>query len=424
MNTTDCNSGKTHHQRPGALFLSAIVFAAILTAITSCKTKTGNNTDVIGWGLTNFSSKEGNTLKKMYESLPPAYIIDSFSLFGSHEHYLAVKDLVALSISEIGSRVNDDLLDSLLSWRLAVFYPYSDDEQSILKSLPCIYDYKSDFGFHAYGQLHKRIDSLLNYCPEDIVDVFDRSYLELFLAKYYEMKLSSAFNDFWHSFAELREDGNWFFMDGEIEAFQDYVKISKLVGEKVIAGRTWGRWARLGYYDYLIENYKMRSMAMQYSLFECWGRQADYDYSKYSFESLRDCKDVTPEDVIFEYDRFIKTVYVDTVYAPLTECVSTIEECQESLGKEREAWKNWMQARKYVSETLEREGFDVFKIIWDKSTRNLLLRKWIQLNNQFEHLRFLANDMEKCLLKDDCTVKDLRKSCFAERWDKYKSAGN
>ena len=147
---------------------------------------------VIGWGLTEHSPREGSSYKKLFDSLNPKKLIDNEILLqfgiGSIEHYNAVKDLIALSSAEeitrvdkfLGiTRIDKYLLDSLLSWRLAVFYPYSDDEQSILKTEPCIYDYKSDFGFvlaeviaYAYMFAVRFPDKKINIC-------FDTAFIKI-----------------------------------------------------------------------------------------------------------------------------------------------------------------------------------------------------------------------------------------------------
>ncbi len=472
MNTTDCNSGKTHHQRPGALFLFAIVFAAILTVITSCKTKTGNNTDLIAemeaeelrlkennisrkWintdngldGFIDYDSLACSRYKESFEHITYLRLVpdlDEIVRFRNAEHYYAVEDLLALyadstifqgyyrdsSFNKKANCEGSDLelteKDKIAIWRLYMFYPLTVEEKKVLaENRPSCNADNTDLAYHRFRMLHLRIDSLLKYEPYYIIDYELKRNLAVALYRMYSRAIFEALE---YSREYCREDPLMYALNDEAEAFVNYMASADAVGTELLLrtsdclyfpGSHNYEWK---YLDYILDNWKIRTLSLQYYMFSiyCYSEvniiDGEYPYMK--------CNSISENSVLKEYDRFVRTLREEDLWVEDSlDVVSSLQERRNALLNEKEAWIMWMKARHKLSSVLKNwNRYD--KESFDRSTRNILYRKWIQLNNQFKQLGESSDDIKMCLLKDNCTVKDLRKSCFAERWDKYISAGN
>ena len=108
------------------------------------------------------------------------------------------------------------------------------------------------------------------------------------------------------------------------------------------------------------------------------------------------------QDVSFSETIFTSSM-IDDAYNAYIEQAEGLKEHHDALLHERKMWNEWMANRKTVSKAL---SDDLCKIY--NGCTNLLVRtKLYQLKNQNEGLGLINDDIDRCLLPDGCTDKEL-----------------
>ena len=391
------------------------------------------NTDNGIEGFIDFDRSKCEKYKDIFEHLSYpryAYEYDSDEMavhkIGSLDHYYAVEDLLALYSTDSLSHVffgDSSIRDtaSMAIWRLYMFYPLNDNELAILEqNKPSCYLDMTDLAYHRFRMLHLRIDSLLNYEPFYGVDFERKRNLAKSLYRLYSQEVYEALEC---SMLFSREDTVRFALYEEEGAFLKYLECAKRTGNVFFLGSSYVLnfpgshdpvWK---YEDYILDNWKIRTLSLQYYMFSLYCNSEfnsiDGEYPLTRFGQLSEA------DVLKEYNRFARSLKEEEVWVGNSlGLVSSVHERKEALSQEKEAWTNWMKARRKLALVLEngfwQDGYD--KVVFDRSTYNILYRKRIQLNNQFNQFGEYDEDVEKCLLNDNCSISELRKSCFASRY--------
>lgn len=108
------------------------------------------------------------------------------------------------------------------------------------------------------------------------------------------------------------------------------------------------------------------------------------------------------QDVSFSETIFTSSM-IDDAYNAYIEQAEGLKEHHDALLHERKMWNEWMANRKTVLKAL---SDDLCKIY--NGCTNLLVRtKLYQLKNQNEGLGLINDDIDRCLLPDGCTDKEL-----------------
>ena len=391
------------------------------------------NTDNGIEGFIDFDRRVCEKYKDIFEHLTyPRYAYEYESdemavhKIGSLAHYYAVEDLLALYSADSLSHVffgDSSIRDtaSMAIWRLYMFYPLSDNELAILEQNKpsCSLD-MTDLAYHRFRMLHLRIDSLLNYKPFYGVDFERKRNLAKSLYRLYSQEVYKALE---YSQLFSREDTVRFALYEEEEAFLKYLECAKRTGKVFFLGSSYvlnfpeshnSVWKCE---DYILDNWKIRTLSLQYYMFSlyCYSEfnSIDGEYPLTRFGQLSEA------DVLKEYNRFARSLKEEEVWVDDSlGVVSSVQERKEALSQEKEAWTNWMKARRKLALVLEHGSWlnENDNVVIDISNRNILYRKWIQLNNQFNNFGAYDDVVEKCLLNDNCSISDLRKTCFADRW--------
>jgi hypothetical protein len=108
------------------------------------------------------------------------------------------------------------------------------------------------------------------------------------------------------------------------------------------------------------------------------------------------------QDMSFSETIFTSSM-IDDAYNAYIEQAEGLKEHHDALLHERKMWNEWMANRKTVLKALPNDLCQIYN-----GCTNLIMRaKLHQLKNQNEGLGLINDDIDRCLLPDGCTDKEL-----------------
>ena len=361
-------------------------------------------------GVTTFYNKEQcEQNKRLFEGLVPVEELNNYESgtgIGSFEHFCAIKDLIALYsdstlMSEpLGPWTRE--IDDLVVWRLQMFYHIENNKglkPEEPRVTPC------DFTYEGMRILMCQIDSVLNYEPYTSLDI---GYQMGLTERLYETFVNVLYDRFRVNHGSFYENEILSAAAEEYKAFMKYREACHECAFALINPTTSLPSTTLST-SVEIENMKLQTLSLLYSVvnFNPVEKHATLpgQYSLVESEKVRE------SDVLNEYARLAKsqkeddTFEEDTPYRQMS-----VKERRILIDKEKKAWTDWLKASHKLSEYADAE-------IYQRSMNLVLKHKWRMLNNQYEDMTIYSGDQEKCFLGEDCTVSQLKESCYAERWD-------
>lgn len=372
--------------------------------------RTWRNTDDGIEGITLFYNKEQcEQNKKLFEKLVPIENLKNYEPgegIGSFDHYCAISDLIALYsdstlMSEpLGPWTRE--IDDLVVWRLQMFYHIENnkglkpDEPRVT---PC------DFSYEGLRILMCQIDSVLNYQPYTSLDF---GYQMGLTERLYETFVNVLYDRFRVNHRSFYENEILSAAAEEYKAFMKYREACHECAFALINPTTSLPSTTLST-SVEIENMKLQTLSLLYSVVNF--NPVEEHATLPGQYSLVESEKVRESDVLNEYARLAKsqkeddTFEEDTPYRQMS-----VKERRILIDKEKKAWTDWLKASHKLSEYADAE-------IYQRSMNLVLKHKWRMLNNQYEDMTIYSGDQEKCFLGEDCTVSQLKESCYSERWD-------
>lgn len=372
--------------------------------------RTWRNTDDGIEGVTLYFNKEQcEQNKRLFEKLNPIKDVSDYESergIGSPEQYFAIEDLIALySDTTLYEKYSGSFsVDNLVEWRLSMFY-YIENTKGLKPEEPRVAP--CDFTYEGLRIFMVQIDSVLNYEPYTSLDMEYRMGLcerlyETFVNILYDRFRTNhrSFYDYEAQSAEYEES----------EAFKRYREASHECAFALVNPTTSLPSTALST-GVEIENFKLQALSLLYSVVNF--NPVEEHTSLPGQYSLVETEKVKESDVLNEYARLARSQKEDDTYeedSPYRQ--KSVKERRMLIEKEKKAWSDWLKASRKLSEYADKD-------IYQRSMNLVLKYKWRMLNNQYEDMSIYSNDQAECFLNEDCTVPQLRESCYAERWDKY-----
>ena len=361
-------------------------------------------------GVTTFYNKEQcEQNKRLFEGLVPVEELNNYESdtgIGSFEHYCAIKDLIALysdstlMAEPLGPWTRE--VDDLVVWRLQMFYHIENNKglkPEEPRVTPC------DFTYEGMRILMCQIDSVLNYEPFTSLDI---GYQMGLTERLYETFVNVMYDRFRVNHGSFYENEILSAAAEEYKAFMKYREACQECAFALINPTTSLPYTTLST-SIEIENMKLQTLSLLYSVVNFNPVEEHTTFpGQYS---LVESEKVRESDVLNEYARLAKSQKEDDTFeedSPYRQ--KSVKERRLLIDKEKKAWTDWLKASRKLSEYADAE-------IYQHSMNLVLKHKWRMLNNQYEDMTIYSRDQEECFLGEDCTVPQLKESCYAERWN-------
>ena len=359
----------------------------------------------------HFNKEQCEQNKRLFERLNPVKDVSDYESgreIGSPEQYFAIEDLIALySDSTLMAEPLEPYtrkVDDLAIWRLQMFYDIENTKglkPEEPRVTPC------DATYEGLRILMVQIDSVLNYEPFTTLDM---GYRMGVCERLYETFVNVMYDRFLANHGSFYENEILSAATKEYEAFKKYREASHECAFALVNPTTSLPSTALST-GVEIENFKLQALSILYSVVNF--NPVEEHTSLPGQYSLVETEKVKESDVLNEYARLARSQKEDDTYeedSPYRQ--KSVKERRMLIEKEKKAWSDWLKASRKLSEYADAE-------IYKRSINLVLKHKWRMLNNQYEDMSIYSGDQENCFLGEDCTVSQLRESCYAERWDKY-----
>ncbi len=121
-------------------------------------------------------------------------------------------------------------------------------------------------------------------------------------------------------------------------------------------------------------------------------------------DGLKKPGEISNEEVLNEYRRFMDSLDEDEFYYPIPKRIKALE-------RDLATWENWMRSRRVVSSLLT----GPCKYAYDNSTNSIRRHKYIMLKNRYQGYGITSGDVMECLIPYTASDEEVQGPSFDER---------